>query len=156
LQEHRGVSARTSDLLARPIETRRLEFKYRCAQAVIFGLPVLGLQYFGARLGGAESVRWVAILQAVLGGWVVYVAAAGMFFEGILTLSRGVAADLVVSTLAIAAYLWSLGSVLAIFMTGNLGYEPLLFHLCVMLLAVWSGLRWWRLVCECGRVPPQP
>jgi len=136
---------RLSELLGRPTLQRRLEYKYRCAQAVIFGLPVLGLQYFGPSLGGAESSRWVAILQAILAGWLVYVGATGMFFEGILTLSRGISSDLIVATFAIAAYLWSLGSVLAIFVIGHLAYQPLLFHLCVIALAVWAGLRWWRI-----------
>ena len=52
----------------RPVADRRREFKYRCAQALIFGLPVLVLQYFGHSLGGSrqEASRWIAILLVSL------------------------------------------------------------------------------------------
>ena len=135
-----------AELLARPAHQRRIEYKYRCAQAIIFGLPVLALQYLGPRLGGAESPRWIGILQALLAGWVVYVGAAGMLFEGLVTISnRTVWPDLVVALISLALYLYSLGSVLAIFIVGHLAYQPLLFHVSVLILALWSGLRWWRL-----------
>src|SRR3954466_3838186 len=71
-------------LLNRPREQRVREFKYRFAQSAVFGLPVLALQRFGPALGGAESPRWVGVLQLLLAGWVVYVGAAGMLFEGAL------------------------------------------------------------------------
>ena len=73
-------------LLARPADQRLREYKYRCAQAIVFGLPVIGLQYLGPSIGGPEAPRWVAILQAALAGWVVYIGAAGMLFEGLLVL----------------------------------------------------------------------
>jgi hypothetical protein len=34
---------------------------------------------------------------------------------------------------------------LAIFVTGHLAYRPLLFHVSVIILGVWTGYRWWRL-----------
>jgi cation transport ATPase len=139
-------NVRLAELLARPAHQRRIEYKYRCAQAIIFGLPVLGLQYFGPMLGGAESSRWIGILQALLAGWVVYVGAAGMLFEGLVTIStRALWPDLVIALVSLGVYLYSLGSVLAIFFTGHLAYQPLLFHVSVMVLGLWSGLRWWRL-----------
>src|SRR5450432_15180 len=93
--------------LARPRDQRCREYKYRCAQAIIFGLPVVALQYFGKSLGVTpqESSRWIAILQALLAGWVTYVAAAGMLFEGIILLPQKFRADLLVAAIAIAFYL---------------------------------------------------
>src|SRR5688572_5630049 len=75
-------------MLSRPLDQRVREHKYRFAQAAVFGLPVLGLQYFGHKLGGPEAGKWVGLLQALLAGWVMYVGAAGMLFEGILLLRR--------------------------------------------------------------------
>src|SRR5439155_14755490 len=80
--------SRVELLLARPDEQRFREYKYRCAQAIIFGIPVIALQLFGRSLGGPEAPRWIAILQALLSGWVVYVAAAGMIFEGLILIPR--------------------------------------------------------------------
>src|SRR4051812_19198715 len=65
-------------VLDRPEAQRLQEFRYRFGQSVVFGLPVLALQWFGRSLGGAESDRWVALLQGLLAGWVVYVAATGV------------------------------------------------------------------------------
>src|SRR5690349_4428997 len=70
--------------LTRPASDRLREYKYCCAQAVVFGLPVLALEAWGRSLGGREASRWVGGFQALLTGWVLYVAAAGMLFEGLL------------------------------------------------------------------------
>ena len=139
-----GQPDRLSALLARPAHQRRIEYKYRFAQAVIFGIPVIALQYFGSALGGSEAPRWIAILQALLSGWAVYVGAAGMLFEGLLTIRHGIGGDLIIAVASLALYLYSLVSVLATFFTGRLAYQPLLFHLSVILLAVWTGIQWWR------------
>src|SRR5437867_3364487 len=83
----------TSDLqsvLSRPPQERQREHRYRFAQTLIFGLPVLALQWFGRRLGGEEQDRWIGLLQALLTGWIVYVGAAGLAFEGLLLLRRRV------------------------------------------------------------------
>src|SRR5687768_11480461 len=76
------------EALDRPPHQRLLEHRYRFGQAMVFGLPVWGLQLYGRSLGGPEADRWVAVLQALLAGWVVYVAAAGMMFEGIVQVGR--------------------------------------------------------------------
>src|SRR5271156_1761343 len=76
-----------SALLDRPRADRAREFRYRLGQAVVFGLPVIALEQFGHHLGGPESDRWVGILEALLAGWVVYVGAAGLAFEGIVRLA---------------------------------------------------------------------
>jgi cation transport ATPase len=135
---------RLSELLARPAHQRRIEYKYRFAQAVIFGIPVVALQYFGRALGGAESPRWSGILQALLAGWAVYVGAAGMLFEGLLTIRQGIGGDLIIAVLSLGVYLYSLISVLAILIIGRPAYQPLLFHLSVIILAIWTGIQWRR------------
>jgi cation transport ATPase len=133
------------ELLSRPVEQRIKEHKYRCAQAIVFGLPVLGLQWFGRGLGGSpqESQRWVSLLQALLAGWATYVGAAGMLAEGVIL--RRVTADLWVAVIATFCYVFSLISVLGIFMKGQPLYGPLLFHVAVLVLAGWTGFRWWQL-----------
>ncbi|HWP40136.1 MAG TPA: hypothetical protein VNL70_04375 [Tepidisphaeraceae bacterium] len=146
-------------LLDRPIDQRIREYKYRFAQSVIFGLPVLVLQWAGKRLGGSpeEAERWVAVLQALMGGWVVYLSATGMLVEQLLLMARPVHAsgrslhggrnvpELLVCMVAIVLCLFSLVSVAGVFVTGRPFYHPLLFHMAVMLLATWCGLRWWIL-----------
>ena len=136
------------DLLARPDEQRLREYKYRFSQAVVFGLPVIALQLWGGALGGPEAERWVGILQALLAGWVAYVGAAGMLFEGLVLLfgvsPRRLTADLPLAMAAALTYLYSLASVLHVFVDGRPAYQPLLFHWCVTLLALWTGLQWLR------------
>lgn len=138
---------RVRELLTRPIEQRRMEFRYRFAQAMIFGLPVLGLQFFGHHLSAVpgESDRWVGILQALLTGWVTYVAAAGMLAEGVLTIRHGVTGDLIVSAVVVPLYLICAISVLGVFVKGHPFFQPLFFHWIVLLLAGWCGYRWRRL-----------
>jgi hypothetical protein len=104
------------------------EFRYRCAQSIIFGLPVLALQWFGPRLGGPEAPRWTAILQAMLTGWILYIAAAGMLLEGII--SRKHLGDTFVAVASICLYLLSLTGIVR------------LFHGVVLLLILWTALRW--------------
>jgi cation transport ATPase len=139
-------------LLHRPLEQRAREFKYRFAQAAIFGLPVIALQMYGRSLGGSpqEAQRWVALLQALLAGWVTYVAAMGILAEGLFLLAaaRRVMIDLPVALLGVMMYLYSAIATCGIFFTGQLLYGPLLFHWTVLLLGAWSGARWallaWR------------
>ncbi|HEX3356939.1 MAG TPA: hypothetical protein VHS31_08210 [Tepidisphaeraceae bacterium] len=133
-----------SDLLNRPADQRAKEFKYRAAQSFVFGMPVLVLQWLGPHLGGPESPRWIAILQALLSGWIIYIAAAGMLFEGLILLRHRLTSDLIVSAIAILMYLYSLGAVLPIFITGRLAYGPMLFHWAVILLLGWTTLRWFQ------------
>jgi cation transport ATPase len=130
-------------LLDRPPEQRALEFKYRFGQAVVFGLPVLALQAWGMSLGGNEAERWVAVLQALLAGWVVYVAATGMVVDGLLQLTRRrMTADLLVGTLAPGLYGWSTAALLTVPINGALWHRHTMFHVCVAVLGAWSGARW--------------
>ena len=120
-------------------------------QAVVFGLPVWGLQWFGRSLGGPEADRWVGILQALLAGWVAYVGAAGMLFEGIVRLARGrLGPDLVVAALAVVLYAVSLIRVVILLLDGPPSSPltvriPALFHWVVMLLAAWTLIQWQRM-----------
>jgi hypothetical protein len=144
------LESRVHDLLARPDEQRLREYKYRFSQSVVFGVPVIALQYFGGRLGPVDSERWVSLLQSLLAGWIVYVN-LGMLFEGILLLKHRVTADLVVAAIAVAVYLASLVSAGFGVVTSRLLY-PLLFHVCVIVLAVWTGARWWQFARRNGGI----
>jgi hypothetical protein len=133
-----------ANLLSRPPEQRIREYKYRFSQSIVFGLPVIALQMYGRALGPTDSERWVSLLQALLAGWVLYVN-LGMLFEGILLLPmRRVTGDFVISMIATACYLYSMISAAHGVATGRLLFRPLLFHVCVIILAAWSGWRWWR------------
>jgi hypothetical protein len=136
--------SRFNELLARPDDQRLREYKYRFSQAVVFGLPVIALQVWGRALGGPEADRWVGVLQALLAGWVVYVGAAGMLSEGLILLPRRVMPDLFAAGLAVAAYLFSVVSVLHVFFSARLWYRPLLFDVSVSIVAVWTGVQWFR------------
>jgi cation transport ATPase len=128
-------------LLARPVEQRLREYRYRCAQAIVFGLPVILLHYCGHLLGGPEAARWSNLFQALLAGWVMYVGAAGMLFEGVLVLPRRVTGDFLVACAALALYLVSLVCTACLLLTGKL-LVPSMFHLSVLLVMLWTGWRW--------------
>jgi hypothetical protein len=129
--------------LARPPSERVREYKYRFAQTVVFGLPVLALQQFGVSLGGAEAGRWVAVLQALLAGWVMYVA-AGMLFETLLLLARGqFSPDLPAVVAALGLYLTGLCSAVALLF--RVSWVAPTFHWAVLVLGLWTGIRWWAL-----------
>lgn len=126
------------DLLDRPPDQRRREYQYRFAQAVVFGLPVLALQRFGHSLGGQEAGRWVAILQGLLAGWVVYIGAAGMLFESMVWLfRRRFTADLLPAAAAVLLYLLTLVRIATA--------RPPWFHWAVVVIVAWTGVRWWGL-----------
>lgn len=136
-------------VLVRPDAQRVQEFKYRFGQSVVFGLPVVALQWFGRSLGGAESDRWVSLFQALLAGWVVYTGATGMLAEGMLRVFAGerpplsILADSVVAGVAAMAYLLSLPHLVAA-LAGRPAGWPHAFHWCVLLSATWTALRWER------------
>jgi cation transport ATPase len=124
--------------LERSPQDRLREYRYRCAQSLVFGLPVIALHLWGRRLGGDDAPRWVWLLQALLGGWVVYVGATGMLIEGLLLWRKRVTIDLIVS--AIAILLWVASATV-----GWMGRRPGWFHVAVMLIACWTGWQWARL-----------
>ena len=100
-------------------------------------------------MGGPESPRWIAVLQALLSGWILYVAAAGMVVEAILLPTLNRVPDAIVGSVAICLYLFSLVCVVPIFITGRMLGGPILFHCAVLLLGGWTALRWWQLSREC-------
>jgi len=137
-------ASRLQELLNRPPDQRLREYKYRFAQSVVFGLPVVALQWWGRSLGPVDADRWVSLLQALLSGWVVCVN-LGMLVEGMLLLRSGPRADFVVAGIAVCLYLYSLISALHGIISDHLWYRPLLFHVCVIMLAGWTGWRWRRM-----------
>jgi hypothetical protein len=139
-----SMSVSIEQLHQRSRAERSREHKYRCAQALVFGLPVLGLQWFGHHLGGPEAARWVAVIQALLAGWVMYVSAAGMLMEGLLLPGRQTLPDSVVSAVSVVIYLASLCMLLPILAGGTAWAGPW-FHWPVILLAAWCGGQWRRL-----------
>jgi hypothetical protein len=115
-------------VLNRPAGERAREYKYRFAQALVFGLPVVGLEFYGRALGGVEAERWVRFLQGLLAGWVMYIGASGMLLEGVLR--KRVTLDFLVAASAVAMY--CVGWFWAGWFSGT-----------VLLIAIWTGLRWW-------------
>ena len=131
-------------VLARPPGERVREFKYRFAQSLVFGLPVLALHWLGPALGGAEAPRWTGLFQTLLAGWVMYVAAVGMIFEGALLLVRRkvVTPDSVVAAIALAIYGVGVVAWAMLLIPGVTSRLPMPFHYSVMLLTAWCGGRW--------------
>jgi len=130
-------------LITRPDDQRLREHKFRFAQSVVFGAPVLALQRWGSILGPVDSQRWASVLQALLCGWVMYVN-FGMIVEGFVVRRLDVLIDCLIATTALALYAWSVAAVVHVLSRGTLWPQPLLFHACVILLATWTGLQWFR------------
>ncbi|CAN5329396.1 hypothetical protein BH09PLA1_BH09PLA1_13470 [soil metagenome] len=129
-------------MLSRPLDQRIREQKYRCAQSLVFGLPVIALQYFGHKLGGTESALAVTIMQIVLTGWILVAGATGMISEGIVLIAarKKLSADLLVALLAVAIFLYSCAASASALLGGR--SFPRGFHIVVMIIAGWSALRW--------------
>jgi hypothetical protein len=64
-----------------------------------------------------------------------------MLFEGLLILRQRISGDLIVVAIAVMLYLVSLVSAVHGIVTARLWY-PLLFHVCVIVLALWTGWKW--------------
>ena len=118
---------------------------------MVFGLPVLALQFFGPKLGGPEAGRWIGLLQALLSGWCLYLAALPMLSESMMLLSLGkVKLELFISSATIVLYL--LGVVGWIFtLRGRGALMPSAFGLAVIILIGWSGVQWLRLSGQTDR-----
>src|SRR5687768_1236958 len=121
-----------------PLHERIRQYKYRFAQSLVFGLPVIALEIWCRALGGRDADRWVLFLQALLAGWVMYVGAGGMLVGGLLALPK-FTPDLPVAAAAIACYAAALASFAAP------ALRPwALFTCAVVLVTAWSALQWWR------------
>ena len=145
-------------LLDRTESERLLEFKYRFGQSAVFGLPVVALELAGRSLGGAEADRWVTLFQALLAGWVVYVAATGMAIEGVVLVlarrrsSAWLLADLFVACVSVLLYVVSVLRLLPLLAGRSIaGRWPTLFAAVMVLLAAWSCLRWWAIKNSAGK-----
>lgn len=133
-------------LLDRPPAERLREWKYRFAQSFVFGLPVLALQFFGYKLGGPESARWVGLLQTLLAGWIIYIGAIAVFVEGLLFLSQSkLTLNLILSAVAIALYIFSVIAWATILFQSRPWPAAPRFDLSVALILFWSALQWARL-----------
>jgi hypothetical protein len=125
------------------LEQRVREYKYRCAQSVVFGVPVVALQLWGSALGPSDAWKWVPLLQALLSGWVVYVN-LGMLIEGVIVVRRAVTGDLMTIVIALGLYLFSVISTARILFGEVRQPRLILFHAVVILLAFWTGIQWFR------------
>ncbi|MBC8106853.1 MAG: hypothetical protein H7Z14_09715 [Anaerolineae bacterium] len=81
-------------------------------------------------------------MQIVLSGWILFVAATGMLSEGFVLLAarRKVSADFIVALISVAMFVFSCISAGVHFFGSK--SPPQFFHLIVILLAAWSGIRW--------------
>jgi hypothetical protein len=102
----------------------------------------VALQLWGFGLGGREGAKWVGVFQALLAGWVVYVSAAGMLFEGVLLLPRRLSADLACALIAVAIYL--LSDLRLIHVLSGAGTARPMFHAVILIMGAWSAVRWWQ------------
>src|SRR5256885_4041984 len=87
-------------LLDRSPSERCREYRYRFGQSIVFGLPVIALAAFGPSLGGPETGRWIGLLQLLLAGWIIYVAALAMLVDAMLR--RRPTADAIAAGLSLA------------------------------------------------------
>src|SRR6185295_9175663 len=112
---------------------------------MVFGLPVIALHFFGARLGGPEAARWIGLMQALLAGWCLYLAALPMLSEGLMLLAMGkMKFELLVSIVAMILYVVGVvGWILSL--RGRGALLPSAFALVVLMLILWSAVQWLRL-----------
>ena len=129
-------------ILNRPLSERIREHKYRFAQCLIFGLPVLALHFFGAKLGGPEAGRWTGLLAALLAGWCLYVGAVPLLSEGMMLLAqRQFKMQLLIGCGAMGFYIVGVvGWIMAL--RGGPAPFAAAFAYAVVLLVVWSGVNW--------------
>src|SRR5688572_9615705 len=78
-------------VLQRSNSERLREYKYRFAQTMVFGLPVIALAVWGRVLGPTDHQRWSSLFQALLTGWILYVN-LGLLIEP--AMRRRLSADL--------------------------------------------------------------
>jgi cation transport ATPase len=121
------------------------EHKYRFAQCVVFGIPVIALYFWGPKLGGSDSARWTGLLQSLLSGWIVYLGAVPLIAEGFLLIAhRQFKFELLVALGALLLYI--IGVVgWAMTLRGRAAPFPSAFSCSVVILVLWSGVQWLRL-----------
>ena len=126
----------TSD--AQDVIERRRQWKYRFAQSLIFGLPIVALHFIGPKLGGPEAPRSVALFEALLAGWVLYVGALGMIGDALVR--RGITADGLVALVAMGIYVVGVWRLIASVNEKTPGLSRG-FLASAVLIIVWSAIR---------------
>jgi len=132
-------------VLDRPDAERLREYRHRCAQSLIFGLPVLGLELFGQRLGGPNAHLPVGGFQAILAGWIILICVTPMLIHGFFMLvRRRLTGELVIGICALSLYALA-GARWVESIHGYIGgFLSAGFSWAVIIVAVWSGFQWWR------------
>ena len=148
------MSATPPDLqtiLDRPLSERLREHKYRFAQCVVFGIPVIALHLLGPKLGGSDAARWTGLLQSLLTAWIVYLGAIPLLAEGfLLIMRRQFKIDLPIALCAAVLYIAGVAGWITT-LRGRAPFFPSAFSCCVMLLVLWSGVQWLHLLKQIGR-----
>jgi len=141
LPDHTSIQS----ILNRPLSERIREHKYRFAQCVVFGIPVIALHYLGPKLGASDAARWTGLLQALLAGWTLYIGAIPLLAEGFLLMSqRQFKLDLVIALCALLLYIIGLAGWIMT-LRGRAAPFPAGFSYSVVILVLWSGVQWLRL-----------
>jgi hypothetical protein len=141
--QNAAVTDPVHDILDRPPSQRLREYKYRFAQSLVFGLPVVALWLLGPAMGGPEASRWIGLLQVLLAGWVMYVGVVGMLVEALMR--RRATIDGLAGCVAIGLYL--LGAVMLLWPAvwgggGSLTFSRVLFSCAAAVSCGWAALRW--------------
>jgi hypothetical protein len=132
-------------ILNRPLSERIREHKYRFAQCMVFGLPVLALYLFGPKLGGLESARWIGLLQSLLAGWCLYLAALPLLSESAMLFVMGkFRLELLIALVAAILYIVGLVGWI-VTLRGRAAPMPSAFSIEIILLIAFSGVQWLRL-----------
>ena len=129
-------------LINRPKSERRREYRYRFAQTLVFGLPVIALAVWGPLLGPTDWQRWSTVLQALLTGWILYIN-LGLLLEPIVAKQHY--ADLAIIVTALVIYLWSIAGTAHVLLTGRSSNRSALYCICVAVLSIWNAVRWLQL-----------
>ena len=138
-------------VLDRPLSERLREHKYRFAQCVVFGIPVIALHLLGPKLGGSDAARWTGLLQSLLAGWIVYLGAIPLLAEGfLLIMHRRFKIDMLIGVCAVVLYIVGVAGWIMT-LRGRAPFFPSAFSCCVMLLVLWSGVQWLRLWSQISR-----
>ena len=115
---------------------------------MVFGIPVLALQFLGPRLSGSDSARWTGLLQSLLGGWIVYIGAVPLIAEGFLLIAqRQFKIDMLIALGALVLYILGVAGWIMT-LRGRAAPFPSAFSCSVVILVLWSGVQWLRLASQ--------
>ncbi len=121
IRERVGITFRPDNDLPALREQITREYRVRFAQSLIFGLPALAVHYLGPMLasGGGQAAGSMAfpwLLELILVGWAIWVAALPIVWQGVWSLIHlRPTADLFTTSIIAIAYLpsaWGVGSLL--------------------------------------------